>query len=195
MPRREAAVFVLIGFAFFGASSGAAETAAAQPSLYQPKAAAQASPLRVEVIDGVRFRDIETKAIFRLFGVDACAPGQVARLGGQSWPCGTMATAWLVKATLGAWVACATIRDEGDEHIARCATANHPDLAAAMLEEGDAVLAPATSGEAPVAAYAAAESQARKAFHGVWSSAFEMPWDWRAAHPDAAQAAAAEINR
>ena len=194
MPRREAAAFALIGFAFFGASSGMAETAAAQPSLYQPKAVAQASPLRVEVIDGVRFRDIETKAIFRLFGVDACAPGQVAMLGRQSWPCGTMATAWLVKATLGAWVACVTIRDEGDAHVARCATANHPDLGLAMLEAGDAVLAPATSGEAPVAAYVAAESEARRAFRGVWSSAFAMPWDWRAAHPDAAHAAAAEIK-
>ena len=168
-----------VGFALCGVSATLADPAVAR---YEPKVAAETPPLRVEVIDGVRFRDIETRTNYRLFGVDACAPGQMASLGRQAWPCGTMATAWLVKATLNAWVACVTIRIEGDEHVARCSTARHPDLGAAMLDEGVGVLAPANSSEQPVSAYAAAEAQSRKTFRGVWASAFEMPWDWRARH-------------
>lgn len=160
-------------------------------AVYQPRTAAQVPPIRVEVIDGVRFRDIETKAVYRLAGVDACAPGQIATLGKQPWPCGTMATAWLVNAALNKWLACVTIRDEGDEHVARCATASHPDLGAAMLGEGIAVLAPAASNEPTTGAYAAAEQQARKAYRGLWSSTFQMPWEWRVEHATGSQTAAA----
>jgi endonuclease YncB( thermonuclease family) len=181
---RNTPALAAVGFALLGTSVASAESAA--PDIYQPRTAAQTPPLRVEVIDGVRFRDIETHTIFRLFGVEACAPQQTAKFGRQPWPCGTMATAWLVKATLNAWVACVTIREEGDERLARCSTAHYPDLGAAMLEEGVAVLAPATPAESPVAAYAAAEARARKAFRGLWASAFEMPWEWRARHPAAA---------
>jgi len=170
-----------IGFLILGASAVAADPTVGR---YEPKAAAEPTPLRVEVIDGVRFRDIGSQAIYRIFGVDACAPGQMASLGRQAWPCGTIATAWLVKATLNAWVACVTIRMDGDEHVARCSTSRHSDLAAAMLDEGVAVLAPATSSDAPVAAYAAAEARARKGYLGLWASAFEMPWEWRARHGD-----------
>ena len=170
-----------IGFFILGATAAGADPAITR---YEPKAAAEPTLLRVEVIDGVRFRDIETKATFRLFGIDACAPRQMASLGRQAWPCGTMATAWLVKATLNAWVACVTIRIDGDEHVARCSTARHPDLGAAMLDEGVAVLVPANSSDAPVAAYAAAEARARKGYLGLWASAFEMPWEWRARHGD-----------
>ena len=185
---RKAPALAAIGAAFFGLSAASADAAAPQ-SFYQPKATAQMMPLRVEVIDGVRFRDIESGTIFRLFGIDACAPGQMAKFGRQPWPCGTMATAWLVKATLNAWIACVTVRVDGGEHVARCSTADHPDLGAAMLEQGVAVLAPATSPQPPVPAYAASEAQARKTSRGVWASAFEMPWDWRARHRDEAHAA------
>lgn len=173
--------FATIGFLLLGATAGVADPIVGR---YEPKAAAAPTPLRVEVIDGVRFRDIGSEAIYRIFAVDACASGQMARLGHQAWPCGTVATAWLVKATLNAWIACVTIRMDGDEHVARCSTARYPDLGAAMLDEGVAVLAPATSSDAPVAAYAAAEARARKRYLGLWASAFEMPWEWRARHGD-----------
>jgi endonuclease YncB( thermonuclease family) len=68
-----------------------AQTLDASPGIYSPKAAVQSPPLRVEVIDGTRFRDIETHAVYRLYGIDTCASGQTARLGRQHWPCGTMA--------------------------------------------------------------------------------------------------------
>ena len=168
---------------------------ASSTGTYRPKLPAQSPPLRVEVIDGTRFRDIETKAIFRLHGIESCAPGQMATLGRQPWPCGTMATAWLVTATLNRWLACAVIREAGDERLARCATANHPDLAASMLREGVAVLAPAAADDqANPPSYGQAEQQARKAYRGLWSSTFEMPWDWRAHRSSAAPAATGEAT-
>ena len=186
----------LLGLALcltLAASAGFAE--GAPPSLYQPKIAAQVPPMRVEAIDGVRFRDIETKAVYRLTGVDACAPGQTATLGRQPWPCGTLAIAWLVNATLNKWIACVTIRDEGDEHVARCATAGYPDLAAAMLRAGMAVLTPAAPSEPATSAYASAEQDARKAYRGLWSSSFQMPWEWRAQQAERSHTAAAAEAR
>jgi endonuclease YncB( thermonuclease family) len=166
---------------------------ASSTGIYRPKLPAQSPPLRVEIIDGTRLRDIETKAVFRLHGIETCAPGQIATLERQAWPCGTVAAAWLVNATLNRWLACAVIREEGDERLARCATAHHPDLAASMLREGVAVLTPSARNDREVPpSYGQAEQQARKAYRGLWSSTFEMPWDWRARWPDGARAVGRE---
>jgi endonuclease YncB( thermonuclease family) len=151
---------------------------------YQPKQSTQVPPMRVEVVDGVRVRDIETGKIYRLFGIDACAPAQTAMLGRQPWPCGTVAIAWLVNATLNKWLTCAPIREQEGEQVARCATASHLDLSAGMLKEGLAVAVPAAEGDPAIRAYFAAEEQARKAFRGLWSSTFQMPWNWRGEHGD-----------
>jgi hypothetical protein len=56
---------------------------AANDGVYTPKALTQSTPMRVEVIDGVTFRDIESGLVFRLFGVDACQRDQIANLGRQ----------------------------------------------------------------------------------------------------------------
>lgn len=154
------------------------------PGRYRPKLTTQVPPMRVVVVDGVRVRDIETGKVYRLFGIDACAPAQTAMLGRQPWPCGTVAIAWLVNATLNKWLTCAPIREQAGEQVARCATASHPDLSAVMLKEGLAVAAPAADGDPAIRAYSVAEEQARKAFRGLWSSAFQMPWDWRGEHGD-----------
>jgi endonuclease YncB( thermonuclease family) len=153
---------------------------ASAPGLYTPGGAPQSPPLRVEILDGARFRDIETREVYRLYGVDTCAPGQTARLGRQPWPCGTVAAAWLVAATLNKWVACNVIRQENGEHLARCASADHADIGADMVREGIAVAIPPTERDSGVRAYAAAEREARKAYRGLWASSFEMPWEFRA---------------
>lgn len=190
MRLREAGSLALVGLVALTALPCRAQNSADPENLYQPKLAAQLPPLRVEVIDGTRFRDIETKMVFRLYGIDACAPEQTASLGRQPWPCGTMVRAWLVTATLNSWVACTVISDEPGERLARCATAGHRDLAADMLRDGVAVVAPAAAGEPVIREYAAAETAARKAYRGLWSSTFQMPWDWRAAHKATAAVAA-----
>ncbi len=185
MRLREIGSSAAIGLVVCAALPCHAQSGGDPASLYQPKVAAQLPPLRVEVVDGIRFRDIETKAVFRLYGIDACAADQTATLGRQPWPCGTMVRAWLVAATLNTWVACTVIKDRPGERLARCATAGHRDLAVDMLRDGVAVLAPAAEDEPVIREYAAAEQAARKSYHGLWSSTFQMPWEWRAAHKPA----------
>ena len=146
---------------------------------HAPSGALQSPPLCVEVIDGRRFRDIETQIVYRLYGIDACEPDQIARLGRQSWPCGTMAKAWLVTATLNKWVACNVLRQNEGEHLARCASADHADIAGDMIRDGVAVTSGPAERDPGIRAYAAAETDARKAYRGLWSSSFLMPWDYR----------------
>ncbi|OYU86404.1 MAG: nuclease [Bradyrhizobiaceae bacterium PARB1] len=172
-------VAALSGLAVLGGGASLAQTPDAASGLYSPKAAVQSPPLRVEVIDGTRFRDIETHAVYRLYGIDTCAPDQTAQRGRQPWPCGTMAIAWLVTATLNVWLACSTLRDDAGEHLVRCASAGHPDIAADMVREGIAVARPPSPHDPGIRAYALAEQDARKAYRGLWSSTFQMPWDWR----------------
>jgi endonuclease YncB( thermonuclease family) len=180
--RQGRGVLRLIAIAMILSSAAApAQTSAdAQTSVYRPNSALQSPPLRVEVLDGVRFRDIETHTVYRLYGVDTCIPGQRASLSRQPWPCGAVAVAWLVKATLNRWVACNTLRQEGDERLARCSSADHADIAADMLREGIAVAPPLSEGDPTIRAYVAAEAEARKGYRGIWASSFEMPWDFRA---------------
>lgn len=147
-----------------------------QPGFYAPKGQQQSTPLRVEVIEGVRFRDIETGEIYALYGIDACAPQQRATLGRQPWPCGVMATSWLVSVTLGKWIACARIHESDGVIQARCASSQHGDLGAAMLREGLAVAVPV---DPPLKTYAALEQDARKAYRGLWASRFQMPGEFR----------------
>jgi endonuclease YncB( thermonuclease family) len=181
----------LLGCIALALIAGAAHAgpANAPADVYSPKTQAQPPPLRVEVIDGTHFRDIETQALYRLYGVDACASDQMAKLGRQSWPCGIMATAWLVTATLSRWLACVSVREEDGERLVRCAAGGHADLAADMLHDGVAVLSPSAPGDPEIAAYAKAQDDARKAYRGLWSSTFEMPWDWRARHVQHGEAA------
>lgn len=187
MPPPKAILAALSGLVAFSSGASVAQTPDVSAGVYSPKGAIQSRPLRVEVMDGTRFRDTETHAVYRLYGIDTCAPDQTARLGRQLWPCGTMATAWLVTATLNRWLACTTLRDEADEHLVRCASASHPDIAADMLREGVAIVRPAANDAPRIRAYALAEQDARKAYRGLWSSRFQMPWDWRARQNDGPQ--------
>ncbi len=172
---------------------GLAETPAdGHSGAYRLNAAVQSPPLRVEVLDGERFRDIETRVVYRLYGLETCAPGQIASLGRQPWPCGTMAAAWLVKATLGRWIACNTLREDKDERLARCSSADHADIGADMLRDGIAVTVPPTDGEPPIRAYVAVEAEARKAYRGLWALSFESLSEFRAREPQCAGRPTAE---
>lgn len=193
--RRLALALAIAGWLVPAAAVAAEPSGTERTGIYRPEGAQQLPPLRVEVLDGRRFRDIETGTVYRLHGVDTCAPGQVARLGRQPWPCGTVATAWLVAATLNRWLSCATVREEAGEQLARCASASHPDLAATMVRDGIALSLPATGTDPEIRAYAAAEREARKTYRGLWASTFQMPWEFRAGRPDADLVARAERPR
>ena len=190
--RRDRAVATVAAAMCVTLAAAAAQTGAQpveRPGLYTPNSAQQSPPLRVEVLDGTRFRDIETDAIYRLYGIETCAPGQIARLGRQPWPCGTVAAAWLVSATLNKWVACNILRDDRGERLARCASADHADIGLAMIREGVAVTPSATDQDPAIRAYASAERDARKAYRGIWASTFQMPWEYRTSSARRAAAA------
>lgn len=174
------ALLALLASISIAGPATAQSTGPGPAGIYRPVGPAQSPPLRVEVLDGRRFRDVETGAIYRLYGIDTCAPGQTARLGRQPWPCGAVATAWLVTATLNRWLSCATVREEAGEHLARCASASHPDLAAGMIRDGVAVTLPSGGFDPVIRAYGVAEREARKAYRGLWASTFQMPWEFRA---------------
>ncbi len=156
----------------------AAAAATSSSGVYTPRANVQMTPMRVVVLDGVTFRDIESGSAYRLYGVDACAANQSAMLGRQSWPCGAVATAWLVGATLGKWTACNVVSEIDGVAYSRCSTAEHPDIALDMLKEGQAVALADPSGKR-LRAYAEAEAEARKNLRGLWASQFQFPWDFR----------------
>jgi endonuclease YncB( thermonuclease family) len=149
---------------------------AEEASIYKPQSALQSTPMRVEVIDAASFRDIETSAVYRLYGVDSCLPTQNAYFGRQSWPCGAVAIAWLTNATLNKWVSCNVLRESGPQRLSRCSSSEHQDLAADMLKEGLAVVLPMTEAQ-EVRSYAQLQDQARKQYRGLWSSQFMMPWE------------------
>jgi endonuclease YncB( thermonuclease family) len=154
--------------------------------VHKPRPVQQTTPMRVEVLTATSFRDIATNASYRLYGVDACELSQTAVLTRQVWPCGVVATSWLVTATLNKWVACTAIRQDGDTYVARCATGEYPDMAAEMLKQGLVVTLPGPADRA-IKTYATIEAAAKAAYKGVWGSQFVMPWAYRA-NPSAAPA-------
>ncbi|MGZ7870460.1 thermonuclease family protein (plasmid) [Methylobacterium radiotolerans] len=160
--------------------------AQAPPTRYQPQVVLQTKPLRVQVLDGVTVKDIEEGSVYRLYGIDACAPDQLATLGRQPWPCGVMAKAWMVNATLNQWLTCNVLRRENGVGYARCASSGYPDVALAMLKAGMALTVPPSPEVQPIRAYKEAEETARKAYRGIWASSFEMPWEYRGRHTSAA---------
>lgn len=153
-------------------------TPAAAQGIYTPNAPAQLPPMRVEVLDATAFRDIETGAVYRLYGIDSCDLQQLAYLGRQPWRCGAVSVAWLTNATLGKWVSCYVVREKNGERLGRCSSSEHGDLAADMLKEGVAVTLPAAEDQ-NIRAYAAAQEGAKKSYKGLWSSQFQMPWEYR----------------
>ncbi|MBV1702923.1 MAG: hypothetical protein KGQ46_14000 [Hyphomicrobiales bacterium] len=102
----------------------------------------------------------------------------MAVLDKQPWACGAVSTAWLIKATLGQWVVCTTIRKENAVKVARCATSQYPDIAQDMLTEGLAIMPP-DAADQEIPAYAQAQNIARTHLAGLWGSKFQMPWAYR----------------
>ena len=157
----------------------ASAPAAPQPSdLYSPQSTTATVPMRVEVVTSTTFRDVETRQLYRLYGVDACDANQTATLGKQTWPCGVVAISWLVNVTLNRWVACTPIRQNETLKLGRCATGEIPDLAAEMLKLGHAITLPSPE-DRLIPTYAQLEKDARAAYRGIWASSFQMPWTFR----------------
>lgn len=143
------------------------------------EAQATPAPMKVRVVDGDTIKDESSGTVYRFAGADACEADQRAALDGQSWPCGAVATAWLVEATLGKPVTCVPVGADARRRVlARCATQDHDDLAAAMIRAGHAV-AYRYQNRPTMPEYAKLEDQARAERKGLWKSEFQMPWEFR----------------
>lgn len=151
---------------------------AAPPTIYTPRETVQRTPMRVSVLDGRSFRDVGTGAIYRLYGVETCEPGQVAELGPQRWPCHIVPVAWLVSATFNKWVACNVVMEKDGVRQARCASNEFPDMGLELLRIGAAVVDVAERGPL-IDLYRNSEAEAKRGSRGLWGSTFEMPWAYR----------------
>lgn len=149
------------------------------PAAMPPALLKVTPPMKVRVIDGRTFADLQNDETFRLFAIDVCTLDQHAELAGQPWPCGVVSTSWLTQATLGQWVLCDRLRALPGVTLARCATAHQPDIAAAMIAQGLAITTHDPEVSAP-AEYNQLDAMARRTFQGIWHSQFEMPWVYRA---------------
>lgn len=124
------------------------------------------------VIDGDTI-DVHGERI-RLHGIDSPEGRQRCIRNGSEWRCGTDASNALSDFIGRSPVACAVVDvDRYKRKVATC-TVRGADINYWMVEQGWAVAYRRYSH-----AYDGAEDDARLAARGVWSSEFEMPWDWR----------------
>ncbi len=114
----------------------------------------------------------------RLFGVDAPELAQSCERGGASWACGKQAASKLASLVPGTSVMCEQKDIDDYGRIVATCRAGSIDLGGAMVDAGLAVALPHFSDR-----YVAAEARARAAGLGVWTGKFQMPADYRAAHP------------
>ncbi len=128
----------------------------------------------VSVIDGDTI-EIRGQRI-RLFGVDAPESRQICvDAAGREWRCGQRAALELADMVGGATVHCEERdRDRYRRIVAVCRKGSQ-DLGWWMAGHGWAVASQRYSLD-----YVHDEEFARRAHLGIWSSQFEMPWDWRA---------------
>jgi endonuclease YncB( thermonuclease family) len=135
---------------------------------------------RVAPIDGDTLKSGTTE--IRLYGIDAPELAQPCTdANGKEWACGRSAQTRL-KALIGRKaVDCAPRdKDKFNRVVAICRTSSVPDLGEALVREGLAVNFGAAGKEGP---YSSAEADAKSAKRGVWQGAFDLPSNWRDAHP------------
>ena len=122
----------------------------------------------------------------RILDVDALERGQfcfkkLQSLDEGAWPCGLQAAMALSDWIGGQTVTCETTTQETTElhetWLARCAVAGQ-DVAEWLAASGRAV----PDRRCKCDAIRDAAHKARAAQLAIWTSAFTMPWQWRAAH-------------
>ena len=118
----------------------------------------------------------------RLHGIDAPELSQSCDRAGETWVCGKAAAEKLAALIAGRHISCE--QRDIDMHgrtVAAC-HAGGIDLAGAMVDAGLAVALPDFSDR-----YVSQEARARAARVGLWAGEFQMPADYRAAHPRSAR--------
>ena len=142
---------------------------------------------KAQVYDGDTFDLIYTAPIakryrqharIRLEDIDACESRQSASFNKIKWPCGAVATAWLVAKTMGKEVTCnPSWIDKYGRYLAKC-SADGIDLGQSGLRDGMMIVYRHRTG--PIdQSYERAEATARSGKKGLWSGEFEDPYDFR----------------
>lgn len=130
------------------------------------------------VIDGDTL-EVGTERI-RLHGIDAVELSQTCTRNGENWRCGEDAAALMRTFADGKPVACRQRDIDKYGRIVATCEVGWQDLGAVMIEAGLAVALPQFS-----QAYLESEAMAKRRHAGIWGSTFELPADFRAAHPQA----------
>lgn len=114
----------------------------------------------------------------RLHGIDAPEAAQTCQRGEEAWPCGQEAKKVLTALVTGRQVECEQKGLDGYGRIVAVCHAGQIDLANEQARAGLAVALPQYS-----QAYIESEAAARAKRIGIWGSIFELPTDYRRAHP------------
>ncbi len=137
--------------------------------------------------DSLRLTTAAGPRIIRLRDIDAPEYRQsCARADGSPWPCGRVARDALALLLTEPGLICTADHDDRFQRmLARCRTANTPDLAAAMVRQGLAVSGTHASDSRwdDGGPYLLEEAQAQKERRGLWQGRFARPADWRAQNP------------
>ncbi|GEM_PF-982062 len=131
------------------------------------------------VIDGGTLEYLNPRVTVELAGIDTCDAAQTAHFNGTPWPCGAVATAWLVSQTLGQSVECEILdRLYNGLVIGRCGVKG-ADIAAEALLAGQAVVEENVKVGIPLDKYRELEARAKSFRTGIWSSTFTPPDQFR----------------
>lgn len=167
----------------FTEQSPAPLSSEAKPAMEMPDVIAG----KAQVYDGDTFDLIYTAPIakryrqhahIRLEDIDSCESRQSATFDKIKWPCGAVATAWLVAKTMGKEVNCHPSRiDKYGRYLAKCSV-DGIDLGLSGLTDGMMIVYRHRTG--PIDQnYERAEATARSGKKGLWSGEFEDPYDFR----------------
>lgn len=133
-----------------------------------------------QIIDG---DTLDLKGVpIRLAGIDACELDQVAKMGAESWPCGTLAKERLADLTAGADVRCIWSElDQYDRALAICDIYGTALVLNEILVQEGLAIAYRGSGVGAVLdpSYEAIEAQAKQNRRGLWKTEFEVPSERR----------------
>ena len=130
---------------------------------------------RAEIIDGDTIR-VENTPV-RLDGIDAPESRQECEnAAGRSYRCGEAATRFLADLIGRQSVTCEVVGKDAYQRALGICRGQDKELNGAMVRSGWALAFQRYSER-----YAAEEQAARDAGAGLWSGAFDPPWDWRAA--------------
>ena len=120
-----------------------------------------------------------TNVIVRLFGIDAPEARQSCLRDNADWQCGLEAHKALASLIDGQIIRCQQHGSDPYERIVATCLVGETDPAERLIRGGLAVALPDFTER-----YVASEQRARAARIGIWAGNFDLPSEWRTAHPD-----------